>query len=132
MIRIKRTYESRAHGDGRRILVERLWPRGMKKQELQVHAWIKEVAPSTQLRKWFGHRPERWREFRRRYKKELSANADAWSSILDASKRGTVTLLYSAHDLEHNGAVVLREYLMERSRGRLKAKRAKAPSSRTR
>ena len=131
MIRIKRTYESRARGDGHRILVERLWPRGMKKEALQAHAWVKEVAPSTQLRKWFGHRPERWREFRRRYKKELSANADAWLPILDASKRGTVTLLYSAHDLEHNGAVVLREYLMERSRGRLKAKRAKAPSSRT-
>lgn len=129
MIRIKRTYESRARGDGRRILVERLWPRGMNKEALQMHAWIKEVAPSTPLRKWFGHRPERWREFRRRYKKELRANADAWSPILDASRRGTVTLLYSAHDLEHNGAVVLREYLMERSRARPKAKRAKARSS---
>ena len=128
MIRIKRTYEPRGRGDGRRILVERLWPRGMKKEALQVHAWIKEVAPSTQLRKWFGHRPERWREFRRRYKNELRANADAWSPILDASKRGTVTLLYSAHDVEHNGAVVLREYLMERSRARPKAKRAKARS----
>jgi uncharacterized protein YeaO (DUF488 family) len=131
MIRIKRTYESRARGDGRRILVERLWPRGMKKEALQVHAWIKEVAPSTELRKWFGHRPERWREFRRRYKKELRTNADAWSPILDASKRGTVTLLYSAHDLEHNGAVVLREYLMERSRARPKARPAKARSSRS-
>jgi uncharacterized protein YeaO (DUF488 family) len=130
MIRIKRTYESRAGGDGRRILVERLWPRGMKKEALQLDAWMKEVAPSTQLRKWFGHRPERWREFRRRYKQELRANSDAWSPILDASKRGTVTLLYSAHDLEHNGAVVLREYLMERSRARPKAKGAGARSSR--
>ncbi len=129
MIRIKRTYEPRARGDGRRILVERLWPRGMKKDALQVHAWIKGVAPSTQLRKWFGHRPERWREFRRRYKDELRTNADAWSPILDVSKRGTVTLLYSAHDVEHNGAVVLREYLMERSRALPKAKRAKARSS---
>ncbi len=131
VIRIKRTYEPRARGDGRRILVERLWPRGMKKDALQVHAWIKEVAPSTQLRKWFGHRPERWREFRRRYKNELRASADAWSPILDVSKRGTVTLLYSAHDVEHNGAVVLREYLMERRRARPKAKRAKARSSRS-
>jgi uncharacterized protein YeaO (DUF488 family) len=131
MIRIKRTYEPRARGDGRRILVERLWPRGMKKEALQMYAWVKEVAPSTQLRKWFGHRPERWQEFRRRYKKELLANPDAWSSILDVSKRGTVTLLYSAHDLEHNGAVVLREYLMARSRARPKAKRAKARSSRS-
>lgn len=81
-----------------------------------MHAWMKEAAPSTQLRKWFGHRPERWQEFRRRYKKELRANADAWSSILDASRRGTVTLLYSAHDLDHNGAIVLREYLMARGR----------------
>ena len=132
MIRIKRTYESRARGDGRRILVERLWPRGVKKEALQMDAWIKEVAPSTQLRKWFGHRPERWREFRRRYKKELRANVDAWSPILDASKRGTVTLLYSAHDLEHNGAVVLREYLTKRSRARPKAKRAKASHGRGR
>lgn len=131
MIRIKRTYEPRARGDGRRILVERLWPRGMKKEGLQMYAWMKEVAPSTQLRKWFGHRPERWQEFRRRYKKELRLNADAWSSILDASNRGTVTLLYSAHDLEHNGAVVLREYLMARSRARPKAQRAKARSSRS-
>ena len=131
MIRIKRTYEPRARGDGRRILVERLWPRGMKKEALQMYAWVKEVAPSTQLRNWFGHRPERWQEFRRRYKKELRANAGAWSSILDASERGTVTLLYSAHDLEHNGAVVLREYLMERSRTRPRAKRAKARSSRS-
>lgn len=91
-----------------------------------MYAWMKEVAPSTQLRKWFGHRPERWHEFRRRYKKELRANPDAWSSILDASKRGAVTLLYSAHDLEHNGAVVLREYLMARSRVRPKAKSAAA------
>lgn len=132
MIRIKRTYEPRARADGRRILVERLWPRGMKKEALQVYAWMKEVAPSTQLRKWFGHRPERWDEFRRRYKKELRANADAWSSILDASNRGTVTLLYSAHDIEHNGAVVLREYLVERSRDRRpKAIRAEARSSRS-
>ncbi len=131
MIRIKRTYEPRARADGRRILVERLWPRGMKREALQMDAWMKEVAPSTQLRKWFGHRPERWQEFRRRYKKELRANPDACSSILDVSKRGTVTLLYSAHDLEHNGAVVLREYLMERSRARPKAKRAKARSSRS-
>ena len=127
MIRIKRTYEPRARGDGRRILVERLWPRGMKKEALQMYAWMKEVAPSTQLRNWFGHRPERWEEFRRRYRRELRVNDDALSSIRGASKRGTVTLLYSAHDVEHNGAVVLREYLIERSRARRpKAKRARA------
>jgi uncharacterized protein YeaO (DUF488 family) len=131
MIRIKRTYEPRARTDGTRILVERLWPRGMKKEALHAHAWLKTVAPSTQLRKWFGHRPERWPEFRRRYRNELRANADAWSPILEASKSGTVTLLYSAHDVERNGAVVLREYLIERDRpDRAKTKRTDAPASR--
>ena len=117
MIRIKRTYEPRARGDGRRILVERLWPRGMKKEALEADAWMKEVAPSTRLRQWFGHRPEHWKEFRRRYERELTANPDAWAPILDASRRGTVTLLYSAHDVEHNGAVVLRGFLAERESG---------------
>lgn len=111
MIRLKRTYDAPARADGRRILVERLWPRGMKKEALAAHAWMKEVAPSTQLRKWFGHRPERWQEFRRRYRAELNANPAAWKPILEAARTGTVTLLYSAHDTVHNGAVVLREYL---------------------
>jgi len=114
MIRIKRTYEPRARGDGRRILVERLWPRGMKKESLAADAWLKEVAPSTELRKWFDHRVERWEEFRRRYREELDANPAAWEPVLDAQGRGTVTLLYSAHDTQHNGAVVLRDFLAER------------------
>jgi uncharacterized protein YeaO (DUF488 family) len=111
VIRVKRAYEARARGDGRRILVERLWPRGMKKEALVADAWMKEVAPSTQLRKWFGHRTERWAEFRQRYRAELDANPAAWKPILEAARSGTVTLLYSAHDTVHNGAVVLREYL---------------------
>ena len=114
MIRIKRTYEPPARADGRRILVERLWPRGLKKEALDADQWIKEVAPSTELRKWFDHRVERWDEFRRRYRDELNANPGGWKPILDASSRGTVTLLYSAHDTEHNGAVVLGEYLSKR------------------
>lgn len=114
MIRIKRAYEPRTRGDGRRILVERLWPRGMKKEDLHADAWLKEVAPSTELRQWFDHEVERWGEFQRRYRKELSANTDAWTPILDAGRRGTVTLLYSAHDVEHNGALVLRDYLAKR------------------
>ena len=118
MIRIKRTYEPAAQADGQRILVERLWPRGMKKEALHADAWLKEVAPSTQLRQWFGHKVERWEEFRRRYQRELNANPEAWKPLLEASKRGTVTLLYSAHDVDHNGAIVLREYLTERSRPR--------------
>ena len=114
MIRIKRAYEPRARGDGRRVLVERLWPRGMKKEALAADEWMKDVAPSTPLRQWFGHRPQRWKEFRRRYEKELNSNPDAWAPILDASRRGAVTLLYSAHDVEHNGAVVLCDYLAAR------------------
>ena len=116
MIRIKRTYDPPARGDGRRVLVERLWPRGMKKEEVAADAWLKDVAPSAALRKWFGHRVERWDEFRRRYRRELAANRAAWAPILDASRRGTVTLLYSAHDVLHNGAVVLRDYMLKRGK----------------
>ena len=116
MIRVKRAYDPPARSDGRRILVERLWPRGMKKESLAADTWMKEVAPSTQLRKWFGHRVERWEEFRRRYRAELDANPAAWQPILEAAKPRTVTLLYSAHDTVHNGAVVLRDYLAEQAR----------------
>lgn len=114
VIRIKRVYEPRARGDGRRILVERLWPRGMTKESLEAHAWMKEVAPSAELREWFAHRVARWPEFRRRYIAELNAKPDLWTPILGASRRGAVTLLYSAHDTEHNSAVVLRDYLARR------------------
>ena len=126
MIRIKRVYEPPARGDGRRILVERLWPRGMKKEALHADAWLKEVAPSTELRRWFGHRVERWEEFRRRYRKELDANASAWEPLLAAYRRGTVTLLYSAHDTLHNGAVVLRDFLTERKVGTSRRRKARA------
>lgn len=114
MIQIKRTYDPPARGDGRRILVERLWPRGLKKEALAADAWVKEIAPSTKLRKWFDHRVKRWEEFQRRYRRELDSSPGAWEAILDASKRGPVTLLYSAHDTLHNGALVLRDYLLER------------------
>jgi uncharacterized protein YeaO (DUF488 family) len=87
----------------------------MKKESLEADAWMKEVAPSTELRKWFDHRVERWDNFRQRYRDELDANPGAWQPIIDAARRGTVTLLYSAHDTVHNGAVVLREYLMEQT-----------------
>jgi uncharacterized protein YeaO (DUF488 family) len=90
----------------------------MKKESLAADAWMKEAAPSTQLRKWFGHRVERWEEFRRRYHAELDANPAAWEPILEAAKTRTVTLLYSAHDTLHNGAVVLRDYLAERIKPR--------------
>ena len=133
MLKIKRAYEPPEPVDGRRLLVERLWPRGMKKEALAADAWVKEVAPSTELRQWFGHRPERWDEFRRRYRDELAADPEAWAPILDAANRGPVTLLYSAHDTEHNGARVLREYLAERSKRRAPravAKRHPSPRKR--
>ena len=114
MIRIKRAYEPLAPADGKRFLVERLWPRGIRKEALAMDAWLKEVAPSTELRKWFGHRPERWEEFRRRYRAELDENAEEWKPILAAARHDPVTLLYSAHDVQHNGALVLRDYLAER------------------
>jgi uncharacterized protein YeaO (DUF488 family) len=130
MLQIKRTYDPPARGDGRRILVERLWPRGMKKEAVAADAWMKDVAPSTQLRQWFGHQVERWEEFRRRYRKELAANPNAWEPILDAGERGTVTLLYSAHDVLHNGAVVLRDYLAERQARRPRRRKRGVQSDR--
>jgi uncharacterized protein YeaO (DUF488 family) len=117
MIRIKRAYDPRERSDGQRILVERLWPRGMRKEALGADAWLKDVAPSTELRKWFSHRVERWEEFRRRYQDELRSNADALEPLLEAARQGPVTLLYSAHDTEHNGALVLRDYLAARGAG---------------
>lgn len=124
MIRVKRTYEPAARGDGKRILVERLWPRGMTKDALAADAWMKEVAPSTELRKWFDHRVERWEEFEQRYRDELDANPSAWKPLFEAGQRGTLTLLYSAHDTLHNGALVLRDYLLERGAGRPKVRGA--------
>lgn len=132
MLQIKRTYDPPARGDGRRILVERLWPRGMKKEALDADAWMKEVAPSTELRKWFDHRVERWEEFQRRYRAELASNPSAWEPIVEASNRGAVTLLYSAHDVLHNGALVLRDYLTERAgRASPRKKRPVNPRKRT-
>ena len=100
-----------ADGDGRRILVDRLWPRGLSKQEAAVDLWLKEVAPSTQLRKWFGHDPEKWDEFQRRYRAELDSNEDAVQTLKQAIGKGKATLLYGAHDERHNQAIVLRDWL---------------------
>ena len=114
MLKVKRVYENAAAGDGRRFLVERLWPRGMKKEALKMEAWIKGVAPSDDLRRWFGHDPLKWTEFQQRYRAELESNPDAWEPILEAARHGEVTLLYSAHDTEHNNAIVLKSFLEER------------------
>ncbi|MCE5242445.1 MAG: DUF488 domain-containing protein [Desulfobacteraceae bacterium] len=117
MIRLKRVYESPDPRDGARFLVERLWPRGMKKESLRMDAWLKDAAPSGELRRWFGHDPARWDEFQARYNAELEAKPQALQPIVEAALRGDVTLLYSARDTEHNNAAVLRNYLEKTLRG---------------
>ncbi len=111
MLKTKRVYENKKANDGTRFLVERLWPRGIKKDELKMKAWLKDVSPSPALRKWFAHDPAKWQEFQKRYRAELKANADAWKPIVEAARRGDVTLLYSARDTEHNSALVLKSFL---------------------
>jgi uncharacterized protein YeaO (DUF488 family) len=111
MITVKRVYEPFDARDGTRFLVERLWPRGMKKDSLRIDGWLKDVAPSSVLRRWFGHDPAKWDAFRRRYATELDHQPEAWQPMLEAAHRGNVTLLYSAHDTEHNNAVALKAYL---------------------
>jgi len=111
MIQIKRVYDPSSRTDGTRLLVERLWPRGVKKSSLEIKSWLKDVAPSAELRKWFSHDPAKWEEFRSRYFAELEANPDAWQPIIEAANHGTVTLIYSSHDTEHNNAVALKEFL---------------------
>jgi len=111
MIRLKRAYESASPDDGVRYLVERLWPRGLKKTDLKIDGWLKDVAPSAELRGWFSHDPAKWAAFRKRYSVELDANSVGYAPILKAARRGVVTLIYSAHDAEHNAAVALRDYL---------------------
>jgi uncharacterized protein YeaO (DUF488 family) len=116
MIKLKRAYDVVSRADGRRLLVERLWPRGVSKAKLKVHAWPKEVGPSTELRKWFNHDPKKWTEFRRRYFRELRSHPETWQPILSSARRGTVTLVYSSHDTQHNNAVALQQYLRKKSR----------------
>lgn len=111
MVVAKRVYEAAVPADGTRFLVERLWPRGMKKESLKMDGWLKDVAPSDALRRWFGHDPAKWIEFCRRYWTELDTLKEAWHPILKTAQRGTVTLLYSARDTEHNNALALKAYL---------------------
>lgn len=111
MIKLKRVYDPPAKEDGTRFLVERLWPRGIKKTDLKIDAWLKEAAPSTVLRKWFSHDPEKWLEFQKKYSSELDKNPESWEPIMEALKKGIVTLIYSSHDTEQNNAVCLKKYL---------------------
>ncbi|MES1196940.1 MAG: DUF488 domain-containing protein [Steroidobacter sp.] len=121
-IRIKRVYDPPDRADGMRILVDRLWPRGLRKEKAALSLWFKDVAPSPGLRKWFGHDPARWQEFSRRYRAELAANKVAIDQMRDFLKQGSVTLLYAAHDTEHNHAIVLAEYLRTHVRNQGKEK----------
>jgi uncharacterized protein YeaO (DUF488 family) len=111
MIKLKRVYEKSSKGDGIRILVERLWPRGITKERASVDLWLKDVAPNTELRKWFGHDPAKWEQFCERYAAELEQKKDAINLLKQKSKEGTITLVYAARDEKHNSAVALKELL---------------------
>lgn len=113
-IHLKRAYEAASKSDGTRILVDRLWPRGVSKADAAIDEWMKDIAPSRELRTWFGHDPERWEEFQQRYCEELDAHADLLSQLRSIARKGRLTLIYSARDEAHNDAVLLRKRLLGR------------------
>ena len=113
-LRMKRAYESAEPEDGARILVDRLWPRGVSKDKAHLDDWMKAIAPSTELRQWFGHDSDRWTEFRKRYRAELQGHGEQLDRIRALARKGVVTLVYSARDEEHNDAVVLKGVLLGR------------------
>lgn len=113
MIKTKRVYDPVSPGDGKRILVDRLWPRGIKKEETKIDEWMKDIAPSTDLRKWFAHDPTKWTEFKKRYINELKKKSELVERLRTEAQKGTITLLFAAKDVEHDNAVVLKE-LIER------------------
>ncbi len=117
-IQLRRVYERPRRGDGCRVLVDRVWPRGVSKDDLELDEWRKEVAPSTRLRKWFGHDPERWKEFQMRYFTELEGKPSAVRKLVERVRRGRITLIYAARDEDHNNAVALSAYLRARAAGR--------------
>jgi uncharacterized protein YeaO (DUF488 family) len=114
-VRLKRVYDVPGSGDGKRVLVERLWPRGLSKERAHIDLWLKEVAPSHDLRRWFGHDPEKFAEFRSRYQAELASETGqkALATLRELAQRGLVTLVFAAHDTEHNNAAVLRDLLLQ-------------------
>src|SRR5262245_24765031 len=124
MINVKRAYEPAGKSDGTRFLVDKLWPRGLKKEALHVQSWIKNVAPSDKLRKWFGHDPTRWKELQRRYFAELNENSESWKPLLEAAREGDITLVYSAKETEHNNAIALQSYLEKKLKARPRKRRA--------
>jgi uncharacterized protein YeaO (DUF488 family) len=111
MMRVKRVYQPIEKNDGTRFLVDHLWPRGLKKELMQVERWVKEVSPSNKLRTWFGHEPTKWKEFQRRYFAELNEHPEAWEAILEYAREKDITLVYSARDEKHNNAVALKSFL---------------------
>ena len=127
MLKVKRVYDPATRDDGTRFLVERLWPRGLSKAKLPLDAWLKDVGPTTTLRKWFSHDPEKWPRFRARYFRELDSRPESWRPILSAARGHTVTLVYSSHDEEHNNAVALKEYLQAKRRARRPSRKPVAP-----
>lgn len=115
-IRLERAFDEPSSGGGPRFLVDRIWPRGVSKEELDLEAWARDVAPSDELREWFGHDAERWEGFRERYADELEEKPESWRPLLEAlAEHGRITLVYGAKDREHNNAVALREFLLTRS-----------------
>ena len=116
-VRLKRAYEAPADDDGTRVLIDRLWPRGVRKQDAALDLWLKELGPSTELRKWFGHDPARWDEFRTRYAAELAQKPELMAQLREFAHQGVLTLVYSAHDQQHNDAVVLRSLLLDQTNG---------------
>jgi uncharacterized protein YeaO (DUF488 family) len=122
-VHLKRAYEKADPKDGRRILVDRLWPRGVSKAEAATDEWLKDLAPSTELRRWFGHDPDRWDEFQRRYAKEIDDHAELLAHLREMARHGPITLVYSAHDEVHNDAVVLRDVLLGTTRAKLQENR---------
>ena len=111
MFKLKRVYEKPAAADGARVLVDRLWPRGLTKQKAALDLWLRDIAPSPRLRTWFGHDPHRWQEFQQRYWAELKGRRDLVADLRRKGRKGTVTLVYAAHDEEHNNAVALKRFL---------------------
>ena len=111
MVKTKRVYDTAAPGDGQRILVDRLWPRGIRKEEAKIDEWLKDIAPSTELRKWFSHDPAKWPEFKKRYITELKKKSGLMEQMRAEAKKGTITLLFAAGDIEHDNAVVLKELI---------------------
>ena len=122
-IKIKRVYEQPDKKDGERILVDRLWPRGLTKEKAGVDLWLKDIAPSTELRKWFAHDPNKWESFRGRYETEIRHNDDLVKVLKQKAKQGTITLIYGARDEKHNEALVLKQFLEKSERGAAPARR---------